>query len=1138
MKKHRLFRSSRFLLLVPILVALLLVVGGGPSGLHAQEDEEASTWIFNDFACWTSGPISSPAAQASLADWDFQPALWGKDDDDFVADRRDLGDDARFTSGVGAQALGGDHQLVDDNPGVPVYTLFHTFPELVEYSFALDVFDDSNTSDRKILDRRVRILANKFGLSDKYPIGEGDWGPDEDRRMLLPWESKEEYLKRRTVGIFNPVGIKSYSAEWIDPANPGGGRDLDDVALSRDQMSNYLEATEATSAMAGDGGVVHYGTSEGIAQQVLYQTITTCGGDGVCTDTSNYSNVPVPLTLHNNSREQNDGQIERNTTGEDSRAILKVVDKDADGNPVTTVVESRVDLRETPVSSQMERDAMGSGYSRMHQENTGRDEIRVTLTLGDKFRGDFDYDPDPGKLYSSRGLPAMGFEPWTYDLIGEYGFRDPEVNEWVRGGATLHPEGGVTYQGYRQPRLNVPQEFYGGSDSLTGDNVDHLRWPVNLEDLNWYLYELPTGGYRKPMWLYLVSRWGVRELVHSAYGSGGPLPIPADGDIDGVEDENQRDRLPRCSTPGGLRDEVTGEVHKYLTTEDIRPPLNLRKIDCGDWDVTSSTARHLLLGDAVSDAHLPFYAKGVTDGKYLLGPDFLVKQGVESAIDAHGPLGSRKMSRFEFSILETQPMGEGPPAERGYEAERRYGIPRDDTPRHGSPHGPRTEYLQEWKSEPIDPNLPHLLVFTFYEAKDDGDVEFRYTSEPSENFLKRQWDREVDSVKDTLNVFIPDEFEFDQPVFELPKRQIRRVVCRAMVYPSGVTSTVGRSGSLWDDALSGVTDFVGEQFRVLGGWLAKILSSIAQLPLHVGVKTTELACSGLGKLDDLTSLDDVSGPAPPVLIDEEGRLRVNAATASKREGSQRCHRISSPVVSTCERDTDMIVQGECTRLPELRLSVRAAEFIRPPEAVEAVGDVEAVEGGVPYREYQLLVPPDSYFQEHGERDFVAVVNAVAEGEGFAPPMFDPVVDLSAEDPPKLTNRNRGLTRAYVDWDFRWDVVSPDVYDRIDGFAVFLHPDQKSVPYVAPEQGFDFYLPKWVFAKVEVLGGDVLSSHHQIDEFSVGGLTYYPPRVPLVVPGSLQKGPTAWFILRLMNTARSLKSSARRRSRDTTIVSII
>ena len=320
-----------------------------------------------------------------------------------------------------------------------------------------------------------------------------------------------------------------------------------------------------------------------------------------------------------------------------------------------------------------------------------------------------------------------------------------------------------------------------------------------------------------------------------------------------------------------------------------------------------------------------------------------------------------------------------------------------------------------------------------------------------------------------------------------------------MVYPSGVTSTVGRSGSLWDDALSGVTGFVGDQFRLLGGWLAKILSSIAQLPLHVGVMTTEIACSGLGKLDDLTSLDDVSGPAPPVLVDEEGRLRVNAATSSKREGSQRCHRISSPVVSTCERDTDMIVQGECTRLPELRLNVRAAEFIRPPEnETYMVDGVEVdVDDGVPYREYQLLVPPDSYFQEHGERDFVAVVNAVAEG--FAPPMFDPVADLSAEDPPRLTNRNRGLTRAYVDWDFRWDVVSPDVYDRIDGFAVFLHPDQKSVPYVVPEQGFDFYLPKWVFAQVEVLGGDVLSSHHQVDEFSVGGLTYYPtssdPRGP-------------------------------------------
>ena len=93
----------------------------------------------------------------------------------------------------------------------------------------------------------------------------------------------------------------------------------------------------------------------------------------------------------------------------------------------------------------------------------------------------------------------------------------------------------MTHQGYRQPRLNRPYDFHRDG-SLTGDNVDHLRWPVNLEDLNWYLYELPTGGYRKPMWLYLVSQWGVRGLVHSAYGADKPLPIPADGDIDGVED--------------------------------------------------------------------------------------------------------------------------------------------------------------------------------------------------------------------------------------------------------------------------------------------------------------------------------------------------------------------------------------------------------------------------------------------------------------------------------------------------------------------------------------------------------------------------------------------------------------------------
>ena len=76
--------------------------------------------------------------------------------------------------------------------------------------------------------------------------------------------------------------------------------------------------------------------------------------------------------------------------------------------------------------------------------------------------------------------------------------------------------------------------------------------------------------------------------------------------------------------------------------------------------------------------HFPFDTSDSASAPHLLGPDLLVKQGVERAEDVHAPHGTRKLSRFDFSILESQPMGESPPEEDGYLAERFYGVPQND----------------------------------------------------------------------------------------------------------------------------------------------------------------------------------------------------------------------------------------------------------------------------------------------------------------------------------------------------------------------------------------------------------------------------------------------------------------------------
>ena len=72
--------------------------------------------------------------------------------------------------------------------------------------------------------------------------------------------------------------------------------------------------------------------------------------------------------------------------------------------------------------------------------------------------------------------------------------------------------------------------------------------------------------------------------------------------------------------------------------------------------------------------NLPFDSPG---SEHLLSDDLLIKQGVESAADAGGPIGTRQLNRFDFLINESERMGNFPPGQRGYDAERRYGLPRD-----------------------------------------------------------------------------------------------------------------------------------------------------------------------------------------------------------------------------------------------------------------------------------------------------------------------------------------------------------------------------------------------------------------------------------------------------------------------------
>ena len=118
-------------------------------------------------------------------------------------------------------------------------------------------------------------------------------------------------------------------------------------------------------------------------------------------------------------------------------------------------VEYEFDPAQNSPSSTLSRDAGQGGYSRMHQEDTDSDELRISLVLEDKYRRDIeDYDPDKGNIFASRGLPAMGTEPWTYARF-EKG-RHHSLNDWKGEVAGTDDILSLIHMGYRQPMLDRP----------------------------------------------------------------------------------------------------------------------------------------------------------------------------------------------------------------------------------------------------------------------------------------------------------------------------------------------------------------------------------------------------------------------------------------------------------------------------------------------------------------------------------------------------------------------------------------------------------------------------------------------------------------------------------------------------------
>ena len=652
-----------------------------------------------------------------------------------------------------------------------------------------------------------------------------------------------------------------------------------------------------------------------------------------------------------------------------------------------------VDLGEMRQSSLPDQSGTSGAYGQRSQGDGGSDQFSVILELDPFQREDFRWDGgDLGQDLIMRRFGPPRFRT-VYKGYGENRTRLESYNE-RDGEERENPLLLVDHTGYRQPSLS--RAFNVANPPLSSAGVSHIRWPVDLQDLNWYLYQLPGEYQRGDMhWMLWLDGDAVRKLVNGGYGlSALPLiqnPLIPDPPI----------VPPVCDLKG-----------------QVVLPKNINCVVDGADDLDK------LRKGEVPGVYFPF---DTDDGSEGLNRDMLVLQGVERPKEDEGQ-DVRSLSVFQFDVKEQEPMGRV--TESGGQAEARYGIPTE--------RDARDTYIEGWPRRAINPNRSYLMVITYYESYYHYyDLESRVTFE---NYL-------------------------DGSRVRLPKRYVRRVVCRLMVSPSGLTPSgeEGGGGIGWlNSAAEKVFQAVGKGLEVLSGWLSSVLRAVISFP-GWGVKQGgALACGGLSKVDELTAR--AAGADAGTRVSESGDvLVVNAAVSSRKEGFDDCERVSAPVVPTCETSTDVIFQGRCVQLPRVELRVKDAEFI----------DLDSDQPYIHWYPAWSRPPVGSG---------ASLLTKRREQRLF--------FDSEGTDPSSWHPRNVGLTRVGLYWDFLGGTGSPALEEQVRGYVAYVWPDPKSTR-LEEGKGLRFVLPSMIEekGKAPILGGDDDDYYlfHDVDEFSVGGV---------------------------------------------------
>ena len=958
-----------------------------------------------------------------------------------------------------------------------------------------------------VVDWRAAFAAAAMPAEERLNV-DGDFG--------VGWDNYSAYWAQRSVAgdpsdIDGSQPVQVFSAGWGDPTVSDGVK-TDYASIVQDQVAGLRENVESSKHTAGEGQEVSATLSEFPVTVHTSTTRVNCpaGGSG-CTSVHETVASPTVVNAQGVTREQNDGERTESSI-EPVGETYQVID---DGGMPHEVPVRLGSVAEYSNLSQVRRE--GGAYEVRQKENTSGDVLNVIVSLDPEYRRDFTFDfgAEEYGQDTNRVVRAFGESSrvWTFDSYFEsHGFR-PSREDWQHG-VPIHPSAsGVTgwnalhrgedqfglenHMGYRQPHLTRPlaegDTYDAGvhvfrskgelGQSLVDDTDDFaaygIRWPVNLEDMSWYLYQLPGEADGSDvsvalwrMWLDPTVQDQVARSFYAEANSGfskSPLfAIESVTDPDTFCDPNLDLDAAGSSgvvcNPLGLRDPDNHEYAAILPFENF-----------DDRDDPTDVLRVTDLGPLTSPPPPPPMRSR------------LVRQGVVSPDDAGGG-GMRSLSEFQFSVVESSHFNVD--SLGAADIERRLGLPRGEVY--------RRQFIEALPQESLNPNVSHLLVLAFYESRPP----------------QKRGENQTFSVKN------PTGGEFDEgSTVRLPERHLRRVVCRGVIPPYGwsppAPAVSGEGVSLAQRLVNlgkGVYNTAVKLQEKLGDFFqffdvaATVVNGLANLFPDVVGEQARITCSGLAYVDGLQTPGGEGGSSP-VLDGRSGdSLDVNVGALGREMVERTCEKIdwrsSNVEAPPCEAGSvGAFADNRCEKLlPNYSLKLKRAELVDPRinwdvtapvsdsyrngsfnaatrgrfisnERLDINAGFDRNSGGYKVKSFDWSRsrddPPE--FWEFGERDRIEGGVAVESRRFLAMPR-DRVQEWALTPEGLLgSGVNAGQVRVWLELEPEFGgFIGPNSERDVDGFVIRVKPDEKSHSYMDEDQFLEFWIPRRM--EVQVNGG--------------------------------------------------------------------